>query len=113
MTASPVQAAAGAPVEESQPRERRRFIFFIDDVDIYPESRDYLLRRTEELLGAMNNGDDGMIVTPGSVQKIPQLLTGDQETLLVALGRITRDMMHVTDVTPLEDRWVPKLPGAL
>jgi len=111
-TASPVQAA-GTSIEESQPRERRRFVFFIDDVDIYPASRDYVLRRTEELLGAMNNGDDGMIVTPGSVQRIPQFLTGDKKTLMAALARITRDMMHVTDATPLDDRWVPKLPGGI
>ena len=33
--------AAGA---EEQPRERRRVIFFLDEVALYPPSRDFLLR---------------------------------------------------------------------
>jgi len=99
--------------EETQPRERRRFVFFIDDVDIYPTSRDFLLRRTAELLGAMGNGDEGMVVTPGSKQKIPQYLTGDKEVLMATLARVTREMMFVGDSTPMEDPWEPKLPMAI
>ena len=111
---SPVLTAAdSAAPAQPEPRERRRFVFFIDDVAIYPTSRNYLLERTNEILGVMGNGDEGMIYTPGSVQKIPLYFTGDKQALMTALARVTREMMFVSDTTPLDDPWEPKLPMAI
>lgn len=110
---SPEIVQADDAKEETQPRDRRRFVFYIDDVDIYPTTRDFLLRRMADLLGAMGNGDEGMVVTPGSKRKIPQYLTGDKQALMATLARVTREMMHVGDSTPTEDPWEPKLPGAI
>ncbi|MGZ8851624.1 MAG: hypothetical protein ACXW3E_15025, partial [Thermoanaerobaculia bacterium] len=90
-----VAAAQGAPAtSEAPPRERRRFIFFMDQVSMYPPTRDVFLTRVGEVLGAMGNGDEGMVVTPASIdEKIPLYLTGDKQLLMRTLIKVTRDMM--------------------
>ena len=105
----PTATAPGAPATaEPQPRERRRVIFFLDEVALYPPSRDFLLKRVAQLLDTMRPGDEAMIVTPGSIdEKIPLYMTGDKDTVMRTLARITRDMMRRFDITPIESQWEP------
>jgi VWFA-related protein len=101
---------AGASTAAEQPRERRRVIFFLDEVTLYPPSRDFLLKRVAELLDTMRPGDEAMIVTPASVEeKIPLYMTGNRELIMRTLARITRDMMLRFDITPIESQWEPQI----
>jgi VWFA-related protein len=109
----PAVASQGNPTAAAEPpRERRKFIFFIDQVAMYPPTRDVFLTRVNEILGAMNNGDQGMVVTPASIEeKIPLYLTSDKNLLMRTLVRVTRAMMVRLDTTPLKDPWEPSFGG--
>ncbi|HEX8255701.1 MAG TPA: VWA domain-containing protein [Thermoanaerobaculia bacterium] len=63
----------------------RRFVFFIDDLDVQRMTRDRLIRNAAQLLGAMREGDTATVIRPTAEQKIVQEFTSDRAALERAL----------------------------
>jgi VWFA-related protein len=101
-TASAPDAARRETAEAAPPiRKPRKFIFFIDEFGMLDATRADLLRRCNDLVGAMHDGDEAMVITPASPQRIALFFTPDKELLVKTLERVTAEMMRKGDVLEL------------
>jgi VWFA-related protein len=83
--AQPKPAEEGAP----PPRVARRFVFFVDEMALHPVTRRKLVGSAKELLqGAMQPGDEAMILTPAAAKKIALPFTADRAAVGSALEKI-------------------------
>ncbi len=89
-TASSVNAAVsgtgtGTETTEAVPPPPRRFVFFIDEIEVQRNARQKLYRRVQEFVGAMRDGDVASVVRPTSPEKVVQEFTGDRAAIERAL----------------------------
>ena len=102
-TASASARAAEAPRSAAAPpRKPRKFIFYLDEFAMHDTTRKDLLRQCAELVGVMREGDEAMVVTPASPQRIPLFFTPDKTVLMTTLDRVTSEMMRKEPVLQLD-----------
>lgn len=83
---SPDAGQAGLPVLQHTPR---KFIFFIDEMSLHPQSRSRLLKNATAMLEkSMSEGDQAAIVRPYGEQNIALNYTGDIDEFVRAFGAV-------------------------
>ncbi|MGZ4777938.1 MAG: VWA domain-containing protein, partial [Thermoanaerobaculia bacterium] len=92
----------GAARSAALPRKPRKFVFYLDEFAMHDATRKELLQQCAELVGVMKDGDEAMVVTPASPQRIPLFFTTDKSTLMTTLERVTGEMMRKGPVLRLD-----------
>jgi VWFA-related protein len=82
--------ASGAPTPEGAPEARttppRKFIFFIDDMTLHPQTRKKMMKNATALLEkSMGPGDEAAVIRPVGEENVVQTFTGDIDAVVNAL----------------------------
>ncbi len=86
------------------PRARTAFLFYYDQHHLTMEGRQRSLDITRQLIPKLIvDGNEGMIISAGQTLESFSVLTGDQQQLLDAIGRIERDRLQWDPWVALED----------
>ena len=57
----------------------RKIVFFVDDMALHPDTRRSLLKNVQKFVdGTMREGDEAMVVTPASANKVSLAFTADR-----------------------------------
>jgi VWFA-related protein len=78
-----VQAGGSQPVAPAQPAAEappvRKIVFFVDDMALHPDTRHSLLKNVQKFVdNTMRDGDEAMVVTPASANKVSLTFTADR-----------------------------------
>jgi VWFA-related protein len=103
---SDVAQAEGAPAAVAQPAPEpppaRKIVFFIDDMTLHPEIRHALLKNAQAFVDkTMRDGDEAMVVTPDSPNKVALMFTGDRTAIHAAVSGLINRFTWRTD-TPYD-----------
>lgn len=82
-------AGGAAAAEEAPQRAPKRFIFFIDEMTLHPQTRRKLIASATKLVrSSMKPGDEAMILTPASADRIALNFTSDPEAIVAKLESV-------------------------
>jgi len=103
---SGVVQVEGAPAAPAQPAPEapppRKIVFFVDDMTLHPETRHALLKNAQTFVDkTMRDGDEAMVVTPDSANKVALLFTGDRAAVHTAVTDVINRFTWRTD-TPYD-----------
>lgn len=92
-------AQSDESVEAVQPPPRH-FVFFIDDIELWRNTRDHLNKRLAEFVGSMRENDVASVVRPTAENKVALAFTGDRAAIERALKAAVDDnKMGLTGIT--------------
>jgi VWFA-related protein len=93
--AAPVPAAAEVP-------PGRKIVFFLDDMALHPDTRRSLLKNVQKFVdGTIRDGDEAMVVTPASANKLTLAFTPDRAAVKASIEDLLRQSTWRAD-TPYD-----------
>ena len=86
----------------------RHFVFFIDEMSLHPETRKRLLHDVVTFMNtSMRPGDEAMVVTPASPDKLALNFTGDRDAVAAKLKEyIAKQTFRADAVTESEELYL-------